>query len=325
MDALLERLDLFLDRLRRGGWGDAPAALLLIAPAGIVLFLFSLLPLGESVLLSLYGGKHGRGAFVGAGNYAEALGSDGFWRSVWVTVYYTLGTVPLTIVLSFLIAWGLYRIVWARGLLRTVYFLPYVTSAVAAAMVWRAMLNPQSGLVNGVLVAIGLEPQQWLLEPRGVLHLISDGAIPAGVGPSLALCCVIAFDVWHNLGFMVVVFLAGLVALPRELLDAARVDGAGAVPTLAHVVLPVLSPTIFFLLVVGVVRALQSFNSFYALTQGGGRTLGTTENMILHIYSNFYEYGYWGYGAAAATMLSAAIIALTLLQWRFLGRRVFYQ
>ncbi len=323
VDGVLAHLDNGLDRLRRRGRGDAPTAALLLFPALTILVVFGMAPLVVSAYMSLYGGKHGMGPFVGLANYVEALQSPVFRRSFLVTVYYAVGTVPTTLLLSFLIAYGLHRIVRGRGLLRTLYFLPYVTSAVAAAMVWRALFNPQTGIVNVLFVRIGLPAQQWLLEPRGVLHLITGGWVPPELGPSLALCCIILFDIWHGSGFMVVVFLAGLAAIPRELEEAARMDGAGGLRIVRHVVIPLLSPTIFFLGVVGAVRAFQAFNSFYALTQGG-RTLGTTENLVLHIYSNFYEYGYWGYGAAVAVLLSSAIIALTVIQWRIIGRRVHY-
>src|SRR5690606_4357337 len=128
-----------------------------------------------------------------------------------------------------------------------IYFLPYITSAFAAALVWRAMLNPQTGIVNRALGGLGIPAQQWLLEPRGVLHLISGGLVPVDAGPSLALCCVIAFDVWHGLGFAVVILLAGLASVPRELEDAARIDGANAWQVARHVTLPMLSPTLYFL------------------------------------------------------------------------------
>lgn len=322
-DSILARLDDALDRLRARGLGDIPAAVLLLLPALTILAVFGMAPLVASAYMSLFGGKHGMGSFVGLANYQEALHSPAFRRSFLVTVYYAMGTVPATMLFSFLVAYGLHRIVRGRGFLRVLYFLPYVTSAVAAAMVWRALFNPQAGVFNAVFTMLGLPAQQWLLEPRGALHLLSGGWIPPEFGPSLALSCIILFDIWHGSGFMVVVFLAGLSAIPRELEEAARMDGAGGLRVVRHVVIPLLSPTIFFLGVVGAARAFQAFNSFYALTQGG-RTLGTTENLVLHIYSNFYEYGYWGYGTAVAVLLSAAIIALTVIQWRVVGRRVHY-
>lgn len=321
-DMLLGALDELLDRLHRRGLGDAPAALLLLLPALLILTVFILVPMGSTFYMSLFGGRHGMGAFVGADNYLDAFNSHDFRQSLLVTVYYVLGVVPVSLTLSFFIAYGLYRIDAFRGFLRTFYFLPYVTSAVAAALVWRSLFNPQSGIVNLLLGYTGVSPQQWLLEPRGVLHLLTDGAVPASWGPSLALVCIILFDVWHGCGFMIVVFLAGLSGISRELEDAARIDGAEGWRLLRHVTLPLLSPTLFFLLIVGVIKAFQAFNSFYALTHGG--SMADRQNLILYIYAQFYQYGYWGYAAAVATLLLLAIVILTVIQWRVLGRRVHY-
>lgn len=314
-------LDRRFERLARGRLGHLPLALFLLLPACTVLALFSTWPILEALRMSLYGGKYGAGSFVGLGNYWDALNAADFRRSALVTFYYVAGTVPATLVLSFIVAYALFQVARGRGFFRTVYFLPYVTSAVAAAVVWRALYNPQAGLFNALLLHVGLPAQQWLLEPRGLLHLLTGGVVPATWGPSLALCCIMAFDIWHGSGFAIVIFLAAMSAIPRELIEAARIDGAGARAVLRHVILPLLMPSILFLTIVGVVRGFQAFNSFYALTQGGGRAVTGTENMILYIYAQFYEYGYWGYGAAAATLMSFLIVALTVVQWRFLGRQ----
>lgn len=324
MNRLLAAADNALDRLARRTRSDTPAAILLLAPALALLATFALWPLLFSLWLSLHGGKFGAGAFVGLENYRAALASPDFHASLRVTLYYVCGVVPLTLGISLAAALALRSILLGRGFFRTILFLPYVTSAVAAAMAWRALLHPQSGPLNAAMAALGLPAQQWLLEPRGVLHLLSGGLVDPALGPSLALCMIILFDVWHGCGFAIVVLLAGLVSLPRELEEAARMDGAGSWGVFRHVIAPLLSPTLFFLAVVGVARAFQAFASFFALTQEGGRALGTTENMVMYLYNQFYVYGYWGYGAAVSVLLSTAIILLTLLQWRIAGRKVFY-
>lgn len=322
-DTLLALADELLEWLRRRGLGDLPAAVVLLLPGLLLLTVFILVPMGSTFYMSLFGGRHGMGPFVGAGNYVDALGSHDFRQSLLVTIYYVLGVIPISMILSFLVAYGLYRIEVFRGFLRSFYFLPYVTSAVAAAMVWRSLFNPQSGVINVLLSYLGADAQQWLLEPRGVLYLLTDGMVPASWGPSLALTCIILFDVWHGCGFMIVIFLAGLSAISRELEEAARIDGAEGWRMMWHITLPLLSPTIFFLLVVGVIKAFQAFNSFYALTQGG--STADTQNLILYVYAQFYRYGYWGYAAAVAALLMVAIVILTAIQWRVIERRVHYQ
>lgn len=324
LDAALAWID---DRLSRGGRPERDgwrAAGVLLAPALAIIGVFGVLPVLYAIYLSLHDGQYARGAFAGLANYREALGRPAFWNSVRVTGWYILGTVPATIVMAFCLARLLAGITRARALFRTIYFLPYITSAYAAALVWRAMLHPQGGFANALLGWLGLPAQQWFLEPRGVLHLVSGGALPPDMGPSLALCCVIAFDIWHGLGFAVVILLAGLSAVPRELEEAARVDGAGPLRVLWHVTLPVISPSIYFLFILGTIKSLQAFNSFYAMTQSGGNTLGTTENLVLYLFAQFYENGRWGYGSAIAVLLLAAIIGLTMLQAVLARRWVHY-
>lgn len=324
-DAVLAWLDDRLDGLRSRRFHDAPTAAVLLAPALLVLAVFGIGPLFGALYMSLFDADR---RFVGLGNYARAAADPDFWNSVFVTAYYALGTIPVAMALSFAVAWALFRIGRGRGLFRTLYFLPYVTSAVAAATVWRVVFDTQFGLVNSALGYLGVAPAdwpRWLLEPRGVLHILTGGVVPPDVGPSLALVVVILFEIWHSSGFMIVIFLAGLTAIPRELEEAARIDGANGRQLIFRVVLPLLSPTLFFLTVVSVIRALQAFNAFYALTPSGRGPLNTTQNVTVYIYRNLYEYRDYGYGATIAALLCAAIVGLTALQWRFLGRRVHYE
>ena len=320
-DGLLEAIDSLFERIPGPRKRNAAVAFLLLGPALTILGLFGVVPLVYAMHISLFETR--KGTFIGLGNYARAWGDPEFWRSLWVTLYYALGAIPITLALSFCVAWLLYHAGRSRGLLRTAYFLPYVTSAVAAATVWRVLLRPRSGFVNLLLDALGLPMQEWLLEQRGILHLLTQGWVPPGVGPSLALCCIIAFDIWHSSGFMIVIFLAGLTAIPRNLMEAAVLDGASPVQVLRRVVLPLLSPTIFFLATVSAIKAFQSFNSFYALTNTSRSS--DTQNLVVYIFAQLYESQRYGYGAAVATLLCVAIMALTLLQWRYVGRRVHYE
>ena len=242
-----------------------------------------------------------------------------------MTLRYAVGTVPVTIGISLAIALALFRVKWFASILRTAFFVPYVTSTVAAAMVWRAIFEPRGGLATSLFAWLGLPAQTWLREPRGVLHLISGGAIAADVGPSLALVCVIAFAVWRYCGFMIVVLLAGLANVPREYEEAARIDGASAWRVARHVTLPMLSPTLFFLAVIGGIGALQAFSDIFAMTGDGRGPLDTTQSLTVYLFSNFYDARKFEYGAAVAVLLAAGIVALTALQWRAFSGRVHYE
>jgi len=325
LDAFLGWLDDLMARLDSSRATRPALALFLLFPALLILSVFGLFPLFYSIYLSLFQAAGTVEEFVGLKNYAEAIGGAPFWESFEVTMYYALGTVPTTLVFSFLIANGLFRITRFRNTLRTLFFLPYVTSIVAAAMIWRVMLEPREGIAKLIIESLGIPAQTWLLAPKGVLHLIFGDAISPGAGPSLALCSVILFEIWRSCGFMVVVFLAGLSAVPRELEDAARIDGANALQVARSVTIPMLSPTIFFLTIVGVAGSFQAFSSIYAMTGTGHGPLDTTQNLTVYIFANFYEYGRMGYGAAVATLLAGTIMALTLVQWRLFGRKVYYR
>lgn len=320
-DTVLARLDDILDHPRFARLGDGPSAVLLLVPALVILAVFGFAPLLYAVYISLFDVHAGE--FVALENYVRAWNDPEFWGSIRVTIYYALGTIPTTLVLSFSIAWLLFRLGRGRGVFRTAYFLPYVTSVVAAATVWRVLLRPHSGYVNALFHAVGLPAQTWLIEQRGVLYLLTHGWFAPETGPSLALCCIIAFDVWHASGFAIVIFLAGLTAIPRELEEAAVIDGAGPFQILRNVILPLLSPTVFFLFIVSAIKAFQSFNSFYTLTNTARST--DTQNLVIYIYAQLYENQRFGYGATIAVCLCVAIVALTLLQWRFLGRKVHYE
>jgi ABC-type sugar transport system permease subunit len=328
VDPLLAKLDGLFDRVARRMRSDSPLAYALLSPALLVLCVFGVFPILYSVYISLFKMRLGQGPFVGLENYAEALTSEDFWNSVLVTAYFAVGTIPASLVLSFLIAHALFKLARAQGFFRTIYFLPYVTSVVAAATVWKMMLHPRVGTVNTFLAWLGVSSDalpQWLLESRSVLYYMTGGWVPESAGPSVALCCVILFEIWHNSGFLIVVFLAAHTTLPRELEEAARIDGAGWFKVLTRVTVPLLSPTILFLTIVQTVKAFQAFNSLYALTGNGSGPYDTTQTVSVYVFTNFYQFQKQGYASAVATLLAIAIALFSWLQWRYASSRVHYE
>jgi multiple sugar transport system permease protein len=311
---------------RRRMWRETGIAYLYLAPAILLLGLFHFFPAIYALYISTFRWGIVQERFVGLENYQRLLTDERFWNSLGVTVWYVLLCIPAQIVLGLGIAYLLFQPIRGRLGYRTAYFLPYITSTVAAALVWRWIYNPDRGLLNGILSALGLPTSQWLNESSGVFALLAGGAgitlPPALAGPSVALVCVSVMSIWHYVGFNIVIFLAGLGNIPKELYEAARIDGAGEWQVFRRVTLPMLSPTTFFLATVSTIGALQAFNQIYVMTGGG--PLDTTRTVVMLIFQTFYQQTRVGYGSAMAFILTGIILALTLLNFRFVGRRVSY-
>jgi multiple sugar transport system permease protein len=316
---------------KKAGWWKEPAlAYLFLAPAMVVLAVFWLYPLVAVFVGSFFHdwGTAGR-EFVGLRNFDQALGGSEFWESLLVTGYYVLGTAPVALALGFLIAVFLHQQIRARGMYRTAYFLPYVTSTVAAAEVFRWIFSvSERSPANVALDWLGLDKLQWTEEPRGILEMAANGLgfenFPAWAGgPSLALACVMGFSVWHMLGFNIVVFLAGLSTIPKDLYEAAEIDGASWGQRTWGVTLPLLTPTLVFLTIISVIRAFQSFNDVFVLTPV--ERYYSTRNVVMLIVSCMREKSELGYASAVSFLLFLIILGFTLLQMRLFERRTHYQ
>jgi multiple sugar transport system permease protein len=309
-------------------------AYLFLAPALILIGVFHVLPGIAAFVMSLtkWGVIYERWAWFE--NYAAILDPSGsrfgeFVNALGVTVWYVLLTVPIEMLIALVIAYVLYQGTRGRGAYRVVYFMPYITSVVAAATIFEWMFDANFGFLNYLIGLFGIGSQAWLREPRGIFEMIGGafGArVPEGIsGPSLSLIAVSIFTIWHFVGFQVVIFLAGLTSISREIYDAARIDGARERQILRSITLPLLSPTIFFVGIIATVGAMRSFSQIYVLTNGG--PLDTTRTVPLLIFRTFFERtssNGIGLGAAMSFIFVLIIIAITLFQFRVLGRRVFY-
>jgi multiple sugar transport system permease protein len=309
-------------------------AYLFLAPALIIIGLFHVLPGLAAFVMSLtrWGVIYERWAWFE--NYAAILDPSGsrfgdFVNALGVTFWYVLLTVPVEMFIALIIAFALYQGTVGRGAYRVVYFMPYITSVVAAATIFDWIFDANFGFLNYLIGLVGIESQAWLREPRGIFEMIGGAfgaTVPQGLaGPSLSLVAVSIFTIWHFVGFQIVIFLAGLTAISRELYDAARIDGAGERQILRRITLPLLSPSIFFVGIIATVGAMRSFSQIYVLTNGG--PLDTTRTVPLLIFRTFFERTATngiGLGAALSFIFVLIIIAITLFQFRVLGRRVFY-
>ncbi|MDP9374814.1 MAG: sugar ABC transporter permease [Chloroflexota bacterium] len=316
----------------RAGRRNNPIAYLFLAPALLVLVVFHFFPIFYAFYISLHSWKLRRGPLIGLDNYAEALRKPEFWRSFGNTVYFVLGTIPITLILALLFAYLLFQKVRFLSFFRTVYFLPYITSTVAAAAIWTWIFNPRSGILNQILEGAFGARLRWLQEPKGIFYMVATAfgagdAVPGWLhGPSLALVSIMAMTIWHRVGFDIVIFLAGLGNINQELYEAARIDGAGEWDLFRRITLPLLAPTIVFLTVISTIGAFQTFNQIYVMSTssgvGGtaGGPLNSTQTVVIYIYNQFYSSQRYGYGSAVAFILFGVILALTLVQLR-LGRR----
>ena len=314
---------------RRRIAGENLLAYLFLLPAFLILLVFHFLPGFAAVYMSLFRWDIVQGTFRGLENYQTVLAgarAQEFWQSLSTTLTYTLITVPLELAISLVLAYLLFQKMRGRGIYRTVYYLPYITATVAASVVFTWLMNPNYGFFNSVLEAIGMGPQKWLDEPRGLFELVFGAVgvtLPGwAAGPSLALVGVAIFTIWHFIGFQVVIFLAGLGNISTEYYEAARLDGATERQLFTKITLPLLSPTTFFLGTVATIGALKAFNQVYVLTNGG--PLDTTRVLGYEIFHVFFQQGRIDLGAAMAVILTLIILLFTLFQFRIGERRVHY-
>src|SRR5436309_5268049 len=306
-------------------------AWLFLLPAVVVLGVFQIFPAIAAFYMSLFKWDVVQGAFRGLGNYTDwlydnAIRSPDFWRSLSTTFTYVIFTVPLEIAQSLVLAYRLFQKMRGRGIYRTVYYLPYVTSFVAAAAVFFWVFHPQYGLVNDVIGIFGIGPQRWLDEPNGIFDLAASGfgiTLPEWLaGPSLALVVLSLVTIWHYLGYQIVIFLAGLSNISPEYYEAARLDGASERQIFTKITLPLLSPTTFFVFTIASIGALRSFDTIFVLTGGG--PLDTTRTVTLLLFRPAFQQAQFGLAAALAFILTLIILLFTLFQFRVLGRRVTY-
>jgi multiple sugar transport system permease protein len=277
--------------------------LLLAAPALAAIFAFFFLPVAAALLLSLTDfdiyavASLSNLRFVGLRQYTELLREPVFWTALGNTFYFVLVGGPLSLAVSLAAALLVNaRLVRARGLFRTIFFAPVVTTLVAVAVVWRYLYHPRHGLLNRGLALLGVEPVDWLNDP--------DWAMPALIGMAI----------WKNFGFNTVIFVAALQSIPERLYEAARIDGAGSWAQLRHVTLPLLMPTFAFVALLTLVGHFQLFAEPYVMTGGGpaDRTL----SVVLLMYEEGFRWWNLGHAAAISFVLFAIVAALTALQLR---------
>jgi multiple sugar transport system permease protein len=286
--------------------GDARWALVFLAPTIVGLAVLSAGPILAALGISLTKWDLiTPPQVVGLENYARLVGDDRFLKALRNTVFYTLVSVPVGLALALGLAVALNQQVRGIAWIRTAYFLPLVTSATAVALVWLWIYSP-TGLLNTFLGTFGIPPQRWVADP------------------TLAMPSIIVMSIWQGLPANVIIFLAGLQAIPAEYYDAASVDGAGRRSRFRHVTLPLLTPSIFFTGILALIGSFQVFDQVYVMANPG-KPGEATITLVYFIYENGFRNFKMGYASAASWILFLIVAVLTALYFRTQDRWVHYQ
>ncbi|WP_461175715.1 carbohydrate ABC transporter permease [Trueperella pyogenes] len=300
MDKVSSKSRISRTRRRHNTW-----ALIFLAPSLIPLAAFTFWPMLQSIWISLNKWNLiSEPTWVGFGNYSKLLADSGTWQILGHTLTFVLGYLPLVYVGGLALAIALNQRLPARGLLRAVYFLPVITSWVVVALVWKWLLNPSNGVINAVLGALGLPEPGWWTDPQW------------------AMASVVLASAWKDLGFVMVILLAGLQNIPTELYEAARIDGASKWAQLRYVTLPLLTPSSFFVVIISLINGFQVFDQVFVMTGGGPQ--GASQVVVGQIYDLTFRYGRAGEAAALSWLLFAVILVVTLLQMKGQKKWVHY-
>ncbi len=292
---------------------------LFLAPSLVGLLAFSILPMAASLVLGFtrWDGLKPirwstvREMWVGLGNYAAILGDAEFWRVLSNTSYFIVLYLPLILIASISIALLLNRKKPLISAYRVIYYIPVLCSWVAGALIWKWILSPQYGLLNNILALVGIEGPAWLQDERWAM-------------PGIVLA-----SIWKDAGYFGLIFLGGIQGIDPSYYEAAELDGASRIQKLFRITLPLLTPTIFFVVVICVINSFQLFPQVMVMTsnggQGAGGPLGATQVMVERIYSYAFKYYKMGYAASWSWLLFIIIFAVTAIQMRLQKKWVYYE
>jgi multiple sugar transport system permease protein len=280
-------------------------AFILLLPNFIGFLMFLLIPLVASFFLSFTKWNlMSPIQWVGFANYIELFKDQTFLKSLWNTMYYTLGTVPLGVIISLFLAIALDQGIKGIRIFRAAFFLPVLASMVGVSLVWMWIYNPEYGLLNYLLSLIGIKGPRWLSS--------INWAMPA----------LIITGIWKGLGFNMLLFLAGLQGIPKHYYEAADLDGAKWFSKFFHITVPLLSHTTIFVIIISLINSFQGFDSVFLMTSGGpGRS---TSVLVYYLYQNAFEYFRMGYASAIAYVLFFLILFFTLIQLWYQKKRVLF-
>jgi len=287
------------------GLGKLAWVLVFVSPSLVGLAVFSVIPILASLGLTLYEWDlltppH----FVGLDNFQRLIHERNFWAALAHTLYFIVGYIPLVMVIALGVAVILNQKLRGVVLFRAVFFVPVVSAWVAVALLWKWIFNPKFGIVNYLLGLVGIHGPAWLFDPQW--------AMPA----------IIVTSVWKDIGFVMMMFLAGLQGIPAEYYDVAAIDGAGDWQRFRYITLPLLSPITFFALIISLINSFQVFDQVRIMTDGG--PAGATSVLVEQIVKNAFDYSRMGYAAALSWALFLLIFTATVFQTRLQKHWVTY-
>ena len=286
--------------------GDNVAGWLFIAPMVIGFSIFMFAPLLYAFYMSLHDWELlGTAQFIGIGNYAELFSDDKFYNSLTNTVLFSIGLVPLNIILALLLASLLKDKFVGISFFRTAIFVPVVTSLIVWAIVWKYLLGAELGFINQFLALLGIEGPKWLLDSK------------------TALISVIVISVIKNVGLNMVLFLTAMQQVPGELYESAELDGASPFRQFRQITLPLITPTIFLTMIITTIGAMKVFGQVYVMTRGGPNN--STQVLVYYIWETAFKHFDMGYASAIAFILFFILLLFTILSWVVRKRWVFYE
>lgn len=286
---------------------EAVCGYIFIAPVVIGLGIFYIYPFFQNFYNSFTDiNNFNKAKWIGLGNYKELLSDPAIWQALGNTLKYVVITVPIGITLSLIIASLLNTDIKGKSIYRTIYFLPSVTMSAAISMVWKWIYNGQFGLLNGFLQLFGAERRNWLSDPKLTFYMI------------------MIVGIWCGVGYNMIILLAGMQGISKSYYEAAEIDGASSIKKFFLITLPLLTPTIFFVVVTAVIGGFQVFDTIYMMIGKANIAFESTQTLVMIFYRNAFDYSRKGYASAISIFIFLIIMIITIIQLKLQKKWVNY-
>ena len=280
-------------------------AAVMVAPNLIGLLVFMVVPTVISILMSFTDWNLlNTSSFIGLTNFKEAFSDPLFWKTLKNTVVYVFWKVPFNIFISLILAVLINQRMYGRTFFRAILFLPMIASSVSVALLWQPLFDMSSGMLNKILTTIGLPPSTWIYDPK------------------TSMMSVVIVALWKEIGYYMVMFLAGLQSIPSTYYEAASIDGASAARKFLFITIPLISPTTFFVMIISIIGSFQIFDLTTVLTAGGPSN--STNTLIMYVYQAGFRFFRMGYASALSTILFVIVLIFTIIQDKLSKKWVFY-